>query len=174
MRAIRIAVTGRPGTGKSTLCKKVIATVAKKKKVGGMISGDIRAGKERAGFEIADVATGEKGILAHINQPNGPSVGKYRVNLEDLNGISARAIRSALNSDLIVIDEIAPMELYSKAFISAVEEALRSDKSMLVTLHLRSSHALVERIRSSFELFVLSEQNRDSLAVQIAERFNAD
>ncbi len=169
---IRIAVTGRPGIGKSTLCKKVIASVDKK--AGGMISGDIRAGRERTGFEIIDVASGRRGILAHVNQKQGPAVGKYRVNLKDLNEVGVEAIKNALNSDLIVIDEIAPMELYSKDFISAVETALQSNKSMLVTFHQHSFHPLIQKIRSSFEVYVLNEQNRDSLAVQIAERLNAD
>lgn len=169
---LRIAITGRPGIGKSTLCKKVIASV--RKKAGGMISGDIRPGRQRVGFEIVDIATGKKGILAHVNQEHGPAVGKYRVNLKDLNEVGVEAIKNALNFDLIVIDEIAPMELYSKDFISAVEAALQSSKSMLVTFHQRSSHALIQKIRSTFEVYVLTEQNRDSLAVQIAERLNAD
>ncbi len=169
---MRIAVTGRPGIGKSTLCRKVISIV--NKKAGGMVSGDIRISSARVGFEITDIATGKKGVLAHVNQKEGPSVGKYRVNLDDLNSIGVVAIRNAMNSDLIVIDEIAPMELYSNEFISAVEAALKSDRSMLVTLHQRSSHALVEKIRSSFEVIVLNEHNRDLLPAKIAERFNAD
>jgi nucleoside-triphosphatase len=171
---IRIAITGRPGIGKSTLCKKVIATASKK--AGGMISSDIRVGRERVGFEIIDVATGKRGILAHVNQKSGPEVGRYRVNLKDLNEVGVKAIKNALNLnfDLIVIDEIAPMELHSKDFISMVEAALQSNKSMLVTFHQRSFHSLIQKIRSSFEVYVLNEQNRDSLAVEIAERLNAD
>jgi hypothetical protein len=37
---------------------------------------------------------------------------------------------SAIGTDLIVIDEIATMELTSQRFIRAVEEALASDKDM--------------------------------------------
>ncbi|MEM2933382.1 MAG: NTPase [Methanocellales archaeon] len=169
---IRIAITGRPGIGKSTLCKKVISSISKK--AGGMISGDIRVGRQRVGFEIVDIATGKKGILAHVNQKEGPIVGKYKVNLRDLNEVGVEAIKNALNCDLIVIDEIAPMELYSKDFLLAVETALQSNKSMLVTFHQRSTHPLIQRIRSTFEVYVLNEHNRDSLAREIAGRLNAD
>ncbi|MEM2991194.1 MAG: nucleoside-triphosphatase, partial [Halobacteria archaeon] len=115
-----------------------------------------------------------KGILAHVNQKEGPIVGKYKVNLRDLNEVGVEAIKNALNCDLIVIDEIAPMELYSKDFLLAVETALQSNKSMLVTFHQRSTHPLIQRIRSTFEVYVLNEHNRDSLAREIAGRLNAD
>ena len=136
------------------------------------MSTDIRIKGERFGFEIKDIATGKQGILAH-RQGTGPRVGSYYVNIEDLNSIGVAAIRNALSSsELIVIDEIAPMELKSPEFIKAVEEALDSDKSMLVVLHQKSTYPLAERIRREFRVYTVTKENRESLVLEIADKLN--
>ena len=166
---IRIAITGNPGSGKSTVCsnvlKRLICTY------GGMTSADIREKGERLGFEIRDIATGKQGILAQ-KQGSGPRVGSYHVNLDDLNSIGVAAIRNAVSSDLVVVDEIAPMELRSLEFIKSVEEVLDSDKNMLVVLHQRSSHRVAERIRREFESYTVTLENRENLVSEIALKIN--
>lgn len=164
---IRVAITGSPGTGKSTVCRNVLKQLACT--YGGMTSADIRDKGERVGFEIRDIATGKHGILAH-RQGAGPRVGSYLVNLSDLNNIGVAAIKNAMSTDLIVIDEIAPMEFKSPEFIRAVEEALDSDKNMLVVLHRKSSHPVAERIRREFEVYTVTLENRASLVSEIAEK----
>jgi nucleoside-triphosphatase len=134
---IRIAITGAPGSGKSTVCRSVLKHLTCT--YGGMTSADIREKGERVGFDIRDIASGKQGILAHRNG-TGPRVGSYHVNLEDLNNIGVAAIRNAMSSELIVTDEIAPMEFKSPEFIRVVEEALGSDRNMLVVLHRKSGH----------------------------------
>ncbi len=136
-----------------------------------MVSADIRVKGERVGFEIRDIATGRQGILAH-KEGSGPRVGSYHVNLADLNNIGVTAIRNALNSELVVIDEIAPMEFKSPEFIRAVEEALDSDKNMLVVLHQKSSHPLAERIRREFRVYTVTHENRERLVSEIAGKFD--
>jgi len=90
--------------------------------VGGMISREVREGGTRIGFEILDLASSRRRWLAHINQKTGPKVGKYRVNIEDLNTVGAQAIIEAVEKcELIVIDEIGPMELVSEKFKEAVK-----------------------------------------------------
>jgi nucleoside-triphosphatase len=166
----RIAITGSPGVGKSTVCRNVLERL--KCTYGGMVSADIRVKGERVGFEIKDIATGKQGILAH-GQGTGPRVGSYHVNLEDLNSIGVAAIRNALRSSgLIVIDEIAPMEFKSPEFIHVVEEALDSNKNMLVVLHQKSSHPLAERIRKEFQVYTVTKENRESLVLEIANKIN--
>ncbi len=87
----RVAITGSPGVGKSTVCRNVLEHLTCTS--GGMVSADIRIKGERVGFEIKDIATGKLGILAH-RQGTGPRVGSYHVNLEDLNSIGVTAIRN--------------------------------------------------------------------------------
>lgn len=163
----RIAITGSPGAGKSTVCREVLKQLTCT--YGGMTSADIRVNGERIGFEIKDIASGKQGILAH-KDGKGPKVGKYHVNLEDLNGIGVAAIKNAMSSELIVIDEIAPMEFKSQEFIKAVREALDSDMSMVVVLHQKSNHELAERIRREFEVYTVTMENRGSLVSEIVKK----
>lgn len=164
---VRIAITGKPGAGKSTVCRSVLERLSCP--YGGMISADIKENEERIGFEIKDIATGKHGILSH-KKGKGPLVGRYHVNLGDLKTIGVAAIKSALDSDLIVIDEIAPMELKSAEFIRAVEETLDSDRDILVVLHRRSTHPLALRIRNEFEVFTVTTENRDRIVSVIAKK----
>lgn len=165
----RIAITGSPGAGKSTVCRNVLEHLSCT--YGGMVSADIRVKGERVGFEIKDIATGKRGILAH-RQGSGPRVGSYHVNLSDLNSIGVAAIKNAMGSELIVIDEIAPMEFKSPEFTRAVGEALESGKSMLVVLHQRSGHPLAERIRKEFQVYTVTRENRERLVSEVADKLS--
>lgn len=160
----RIAVTGSPGVGKSTLVEKVVK--ASELNVGGVLARERRYKDRRTGFELLDLSTGALGILAD-ETGSGPQLGKYRVHPEDLDGIGAGAIKAALKCDLIVVDEIGPMELSSRKFVSAVETAIASSKPMLVVLHEWSNHRLAKKIRSTFNVITVTPENRDALADEI-------
>ncbi len=168
----RIAVTGKPGVGKSTVVAKAAGELADKfgLKIGGIRTAEIRKEGKREGFSIEDLVTGMTGILSHV-KGSGPRVGKYHVNLEDLAGIGADALRNSLDCDLVVIDEIGPMELKSEEFILAVEEVLESDRPVLAVLHRSSKHPLAQRVREEFEVLTVDEGNRDNLPGKIVEMF---
>jgi nucleoside-triphosphatase len=173
VETLRIGITGKPRIGKSTIIKKVIQQLkADDIAVGGMLTSDIHERGRRVGFSIEDIGTGRRGILAHVQlHERGPTVGKYTVNLTDLEAIGANSITTALaQSELIIIDEIGPMELKSKKFIDAVESALESDKQLIVSVHQRSAHELVRRIKNTFEILEVTEENRDELAAVILDK----
>ena len=163
--ANRIAVTGPPGVGKSTLVAKVVE--ASCLQAGGVLARERRYKDRRVGFELLDLCSGAIGILAD-EAGSGPQLGKYRVHPEDLDGIGAAAVESALKCDLIVVDEIGPMELTSKRFVSAVELAIASNRPMLVVLHEWSNHRLAKKIRSTFKVITVTRENREALIVEIS------
>lgn len=167
----RIVLTGHPGVGKTTLIERVLERISLR--AGGMLTREIRKCGYRVGFSIVDLLTGAEGILAHLHERSGPKFGRYRVNLADLEGVGIPAIcRAIAEADLVVIDEIAPMELASSAFLPAVEAALASPKALLVSTHAHVDHPLVHRIRQGLDLFRVKLSNRDELVEQIAERFD--
>ena len=169
----RVAVTGRPGGGKTTLIQRVLERISLS--VGGMITREIRKCGVRVGFSVTDLATGREGILAHLHQRTGPRISRYRVNLHDLEQIGIEAIWHAIRAcELVVIDEIAPMELCSPAFIPAVESALASSKALLISTHAQVEHPIVHRVRQELELFRVKVSNRDGLVDAIAQCFRTD
>ena len=161
----RIAVTGTPGVGKSTLVAKVAKATGMR--VGGVLAQDKHYKDRRIGFELLDLASGAVGMLAD-ETGSGPQLGKYRVHPEDLDGLGARAIENALKCELIVVDEVGPMELSSHRFVSAVEMAIASSRPMLVVLHEWSNHRLAKKIRSTFQVITVTRENRESLVDEIA------
>lgn len=174
---LRVFLTGVPGVGKSTVVRKVAERIQQEDvRVGGMTSGDLRSASGRIGFEIRNLMTGEIGVLAHINQPVGPNIGKYRVKTEDLDKIGSEAILSAVNdADLIVMDEVGPMELTSRRFKDAVQAALVCGKPLLGTVHRNAQDPLVRTIKSGpgIEVIEVTRENRDSLPDVLVERFRA-
>lgn len=162
--ASRIAVTGSPGVGKSTLVAKAAAATGMR--VGGVLARDRRHKDRRTGFELLDLASGAVGILAD-ETGTGSQLGKFRVHPEDLDGIGAKAIEDALKCELIVVDEVGPMELTSHRFVSAVEVAISSPLPMLVVLHEWSNHRLAKKIRSTFKMMTVTRDNRESLVGEV-------
>ena len=169
-----IFITGRPGIGKTSVLLRVVnALKARGYRVGGMISREVREMGTRVGFEVIDFRTGRKGWLAHITQPTGPRISKYRVNLSDLESIGVNSILEAIkDADVIVIDEVGPMELFSKTFKEAVIKAMESDKAVLGTIHYRARDPLINSIKSreDAEIIEVTYENRGSLHSLILDK----
>lgn len=162
----RVAITGRPGVGKTTLIERVLKKVGVP--AGGMITTETRVCGRRVGFAIRDVASGAEGVLAHVHGKTGPKVGRYTVDVASIERTGVAAIRSALQrAELVVIDEIAPMELTSEAFVPAVEAALASDRALLISTHANADHPIAHRVRRELRLFRVKLGNRDALVEEV-------
>jgi nucleoside-triphosphatase len=165
----RVALTGRPGVGKTTLIERVIDALPVP--AGGMVTREIRRCGHRVGFAVIDVGSGEEGVLAHLHQPQGPKVGRYRVNLRDLESIGVAAIeRSLKDCRFTIIDEIAPMEVACPRFVPLVEQALESDVGLLISTHAHLQHPIVHRVRQELDLVRIRWGNRDDLVEAVLGR----
>jgi nucleoside-triphosphatase len=172
-----LLLTGNPGVGKTTVLTKAINALKEKGYcVGGMISREVREGGTRVGFEILDLGSGRRGWLAHVNQKAGPQIGKYHVNMEDLNTIGAKAVADAVEKcDVIAIDEIGPMELFSEKFKEATRKALESRKPVLAVVHWKATDRLINEAknREDQETFTVTQENRDKLPGTIAKKVDS-
>lgn len=166
-------VTGSPGSGKTTVIKKVGAILNEEGlKPGGIYCPEIRSKGRREGFKIIDIMTGKSKILAHSNLEDGPRVSKYRVNVSNIDEICSTAIPNALNkADFIIIDEIAPMEIYSKEFRKYVNKALDSEKPLMGVIHKRSKSGFIGEVkqRKDSEIFEINKGNREKMPEKLAE-----
>jgi nucleoside-triphosphatase len=169
-----LLITGSPGVGKTSVLLKTIDMLkAKGFTVGGMLSREVRSSGTRVGFEVMDLYTGKRGWLAHTNQKYGPQVGKYHVNFADLEGVGTEAVKKAIKEcDIVAVDEVGPMELFSERFRHAVEDATECRKPVVATIHGRIEDQLVKKIktRQDAEIFVVTWENRDSLPPAIASK----
>jgi nucleoside-triphosphatase len=167
-----LLLTGSPSVGKTTVLLRVVESLkAKGYSVGGMISREARLGEIRVGFEIWDLSSDARGWLAHVNQKSGPQVGKYRVNLDDLNGIGVKAIVKAVEDcDVIAVDEVGPMELFSEKFKEAVRRAVESGKVVVGVVHWKVRDRLIEEVkaREDAEIITVTHENRDKIHESVA------
>lgn len=172
---MKVLVTGRPGIGKTTLISKVVQGLRDNGvSVGGMITYEIREMGIRTGFLVEDLKTGLKGLMASVNYSSGPRVGKYVVSLAEIERVGVKAIGDAiLRDEVVIIDEIGPMELHSESFRRAVSGAFSSSKKVIATIHRGASqHPFCRSILSTSEssTFVVTLENRDLLPRIILDR----
>lgn len=127
-------LTGRPGSGKTSLVKQVVARIPGQ--AGGFYTEEIRTGGVREGFRLVTL-DGETAIMAHIKIHSPHRVGKYGVDVEALDRVGVPALeRAAQHGALVVIDEIGRMELFSPRFREVVSKIITSGKKVLGTIML--------------------------------------
>ena len=110
-------LTGRPGTGKTSLIKQAVTEFHGN--AGGFYTEEIRSQGSRLGFKLVTL-DGQEATLAHVDS------------LEKV-GVSALR-RAAGQCELVVVDEIGKMELFSASFREAVRQIIGSSKRVLGTI----------------------------------------
>ena len=166
----KILLTGRPGCGKTTLIKRVVNDLALP--AGGFYTEEIRAHGERLGFKIITL-DGQEALLAHVDFKTPERVGKYGLDLSALETVGVEALREAVHArQLVVIDEIGPMELRSPIFRDVVNQALDSGAPILATISARSlpfTGAIKERL--DVTVIEVRPGNREQLAYELSDQF---
>ena len=164
--ALNILLTGRPGIGKTTAIQRILERMDPSE-YGGFWSSEIRERGTRVGFRIQTTG-GRMGVLAHVASAEGPRVGKYRVNISDINSIAVPAMREAREKGLrVIVDEIAKMELYSTQF---QEETLRclDDVCVLGTIQQRSEPFMDSILsRPDVEVVEITRSNRHGISNRV-------
>ena len=127
-------LTGQPGTGKTSLIKQTIAETGVG--AGGFYTEEIRERGTRQGFRLVTL-DGQSAVLAHVDIGSPYRVSKYGVDIDSLSKVGVSALqRAAWQCDLVVIDEIGKMELFSADFKNAVSQIIEGGKKVLGTIML--------------------------------------
>lgn len=166
-----IFVTGPPRSGKSTLIETFVRQVDRP--VTGFFTSEIREGGRRVGFAITTLG-GKTGILAHQGIKSRFQVGKYRVNLKDLEQIAVPSMRPSRPGEMVVIDEVGKMECFSPLFKQALVSALDSDYQVIGSIAIKGDRFIQQvKARDDLLLIPISESTRESafaLFLEVVQR----
>ena len=168
----RILLTGRPGSGKTTLIQRVVNDLALP--VGGFYTKEIRERGVRVGFKLVTL-DGKESVFADVNFKTTERIGKYGLDLSELETFGVAAIREAVHArQLVVIDEIGPMEIRSSIFRDAVNEAFDSDIPILATIVARSL-PFTDAIKARSDVYILEVRlsNRQELLSKLRDEFKS-
>jgi len=159
-------LTGRPGTGKTSLIKQAVAGM--RSKAGGFYTEEILSQGIRQGFRLVTL-DGRISTLAHIDIHRPYRVGKYGVDIASLDQVGVSALRAAAEQcDLIVVDEIGKMELFSTSFRETVLQIIDSGKRVLGTIMLNPNPwADIIKHRPQVNLVTVTRANHQQVLAEL-------
>ena len=113
-------------------------------------------------------------MLAHIDLPGPPRVGRYGVDLAALERLAVPALREAGDREVVIIDELGKMELASQPFRDAVSAIFDRPARVVATVH-TARHPFTDalRRRPEIETMRLTTATRDELPQLLATRLRS-
>ncbi len=161
-----LILAGRPGIGKTTIVKAVIAQLGDR--AGGFYTEEILGPGGRKGFRLITLS-GHSAIMAHVDFKSRSQVGRYGVKVEVIDQVGAGAIRSAVDHNpIVIIDEIGKMELFSAPFQSAVLKAVSGPRIVLATAMLDDQPWLAAlKALPGVTVWEVTKSNRTRLVEQV-------
>jgi molybdopterin-guanine dinucleotide biosynthesis protein A len=167
---VRLLVTGERGSGKTTWCREYIDRGRESGlSVGGILCPGLEQQGQRVGSNAVDLLTDQDVPFARLSRNEssgeGEEVGDYTISRDGI--LFARAaIKRAIENrcDLVVIDEVGPLELSGKGLMPAVEFALASATNVLIVVRSSLKEALQKRF-AKYEFVVVADLMQSSSEV---------
>ena len=160
VRAKNVFVTGPPRCGKSTVIEKLIRRV--ERPMTGFFTQEIKENGRRTGFSIMTL-DGKRGVLAHERMKSRFRVGKYGVNLEEIDQIAVPSMLPTNPDEIVVIDEVGKMECFSSLFRQTLMKILDSDHQVIGSIAQKGDR-FIQDIKARDDVLVVnvSEKNRNT------------
>lgn len=172
VRRPRIFLQGPPKVGKTTLVGRLVDLLRDADAhVGGFLTRELCERDRRVGFAVQDL-NGAEAVIAHQDYATGVQVGRFGVDVAAFERIALPALAFALEKGgVVVIDEIARMELASSQFVSALHEVLEEADSIVATVHVHD-HPVTDALlrRADVEVIQVTEDNRNDLPTHLLAR----
>jgi nucleoside-triphosphatase THEP1 len=152
-----LALVGASGAGKTTVCMKA-ASLARARgwRVAGFVSPARFERGEKVGIDVCDLRTGISSPLASIGDGVGAPPGRWAMHAAGV-AVGVRALAEAAGSDLMVVDEVGPLELLHGEGWACALDSLCSGRFRLAVVSVRPAlcDALAERIGKQADLRVI-------------------
>jgi nucleoside-triphosphatase len=136
----------------------------------GFFTREIREKGRRVGFSI-DTLDGRQGIMAHLDIQSGYKVGKYGVNVQNIDTIAVPSMVAENGNVVVVVDEIGKMECCSAVFRQTLLRVLDSPNIVVGSIALKGG-AFINAIkkRPDTRPIPVSAKNRDVLVEAVLSR----
>lgn len=165
------SITGEPTAGKSTFANRLLETFLEKNiKIAACISKEVRdKNHRRIGFTIETIdrkLTHTIYELATISEKQSIDEYRnfkntlYRINLTSVKKVSAFLSECVKDVDIILIDEVASMQLYVDEFCKVIDDILKTDKIVIATVPTSSRHPLIGKIKQTSNQIKLDILNK--------------
>lgn len=173
-------VSGAIGAGKTTACQKVVgAARARGYTCGGLLTPALIEEGCKVGILGVDLTSGECRVLARKDRDlGGPCVGCYHFTADAFawaNAVIASAVEAGC--DLLVVDEIGPLELIQGGGLAPALDLLSAVPRALIVVRLSLVNTLRDRLERvgraslpapTIQVFLTTTSSRDSLPDEIA------
>ncbi len=157
-----LLLTGIPGIGKTTVIRKVAASLSGYT-LAGFVTDEIRTERGREGFRLITF-DGSEGVIAHVNFQTPQRIGRYRLDVQTIDRLVRSALRLEQNIDVYLVDEIGKMECLSKVFIACMRSVLDSGKPVVAAVAKKGEDFISEvKRRGDSVTWEVTRQNRDAL-----------
>lgn len=160
-------LTGSPGVGKTTVLHELVNKLKSGNFLpGGILSPEIREHEKRLGFTIKDLMTGREETMAHKEADSTMLVGSYKVLAQQVDAVCGEAFPYAFqHADVIVVDEVGPMELFSQGFKHFLKQTIQQKQPLVAVIHPKANKGFVRTLlRSTNSTFYkVTPENRETL-----------
>ena len=162
-----IFLTGAPSSGKTTVIKKVIASL--RCPATGFYTEEERVAGRRVGFVMKTI-DGRSGYLAHQDIRSEFNIRRYGVSIDNIENIAVPSI-APREGNVIILDEIGKMECFSDVFRKAALEALTSPNIVVGTITFGGDDFILGiKEREDIEVHEVTPGNRDVLPDMIMKK----
>ena len=165
MASKKIFITGLPHSGKSTLLNRIIENIPEKQ---GFVTLEIPGDDgRRSGFKIV-TANGTEAVLASTELDTPIKVSRYSVSVDNLDKVIPE-LSEVKPDDVLYIDEIGQMELYSDKFKELVKRFLDSNNIVIFAVSKIYSDDFIQELlsRPNVHLIEVTPDNREEAFSQI-------
>lgn len=168
-------LTGPPGCGKSTVIRRTASELTNRgHRVGGLLAPERREDGRRVGFDICCIDGTNQEAMAREGIDGRRAVGRFGVAVDAIDRAVDACLEPAQTDDVILIDELAPMQFTSERFIAAVTEAVGSSTPVVVTVKAHRRSAYLTRVfdQPPPVPIEVNETNRETLPARLADEID--
>jgi nucleoside-triphosphatase len=169
---VKLLLRGRPRIGKTTVIERLVELLRNHgTRVGGFLTREIREDDRRVGFAVRDL-DGSEEVIAHQSYITDVRVGRFGVDVATFERVALPALCRALDDDaVLVVDEIARMELASTEFIALLSKIVDRVAPVVATVHVHE-HPVTDALlrRPDVTLIEVTDDNRDELPARLFAR----